>query len=457
MKGCSSAMQFIAAQDNFNESRVLTGEDLLAVKFIFSSSFQVNLADGDSLFVKQVVRFAPNQRLIAFGTWQGKPVAAKLFFHPKHAKRYMEQEKAGIKLLQENQISTPALYYQGMSQDGKVYVLLFEKIANAKTLDEIWRNRTSVGSVLPLLQSVITEVAGQHILGALQQDINLKNFLLTENTIYTLDGTQIKNSHGPVSKDASMNNLAWFFLFLGVEIEDYQGELFRHYAKTRGWLIKNEDILELSRLIKNHVKLYWKRMERKIFEESSDFSLIQAGRMVGMFDRSYASLALINFLRDPDSAFNHPTAELLKPGQAADTAKITLDNRIFIIKRYQAKKLWQRFTVSRASILWRLAHKLSFFGIRIAKPVAYIEKKLLKISNKSYYVTEYVSDEHADAFFIRHGTQKEKISGMVNRISTLLKNVNKLKIKYSDLQMTDILVDHLGLPVIVDLDNMIES
>jgi hypothetical protein len=61
---------------------------------------ELALADGSVFFVENEIRFLPNSRLVVFGTWQGKACVAKIFFHPKYAKRHFEREAAGIKMLE---------------------------------------------------------------------------------------------------------------------------------------------------------------------------------------------------------------------------------------------------------------------------------------------------------------------------------------------------------------------
>ena len=64
--------------------------------FTFDKPFQIELADKQMFTAEKVVRILPKRRLVAFGTWSGKPVVAKLFFASKHAARHVEKDAAGI-------------------------------------------------------------------------------------------------------------------------------------------------------------------------------------------------------------------------------------------------------------------------------------------------------------------------------------------------------------------------
>jgi len=434
--------------------------DLYAAKFAFNKPFSLRMADNQVFVCEQVVRVVPKRRMVAFGIWQGKQVAAKLFFDPKAARAHMEKDIAGIRSLQKNKIPTPDLFYEGTTGDKRIYVLIFERIGDAKNLEEIWREKTSIDEVLPKLQLVLIEIATQHVLGLIQHDLHLKNFLLTEKTIYTLDGAQIEVFPNLLSKKASMNNLALFLSQLGIDAEGYQEKLFKHYAIARGWSLKKEDFIDLFLLIKKWNDERWKKFAKKVYRNSSTFARIRTWQSSGVYNRYDESPEFIHFLNNPDSAFNHRTTKILKYGLSSTVVKVTLDCREFVVKRYNMKNFWHRLRrclrTTRASSSWRLAQKLCLFDIATARPVAFIERKILGFRGKSYYVTEYVAGEHAGDFFTHHATDQAKMSDMIWRISMLLKSVAKLEITHGDLKITNILVDAKERPILIDLDGAAE-
>lgn len=418
------------------------------------------MADGQSFYADEVVRIIPKRRLVAFGTWQGKPAVAKLFFDPQHAKRQMEADVRGVKTLLDYKVPTPQLYHQGKSKDERVYILIFERILDAYSLEDIWLHPHKVDDLLFMLKAVIVELATQHVLGVLQKDLHLKNFLLTEKTIYTLDGAQVELFPHLMPKKQSLHNLALFLAQFGVGVEALQEKLLLHYAKSRGWLLKKEDISELFLTIKKWNRQRWEKFEKKIFRECTPFACLETWQAFGMYDRKYVSPEFLNFLQHPEQAFKHPTAVLLKNGRSATVIKVQFDHRTLVIKRYNLKNIWHRLRrclrPTRASTSWRLAQKLNLFGVKTAKPVAFIEKKWLGLRGKSYYVTEYISGEHIGDYFQQHQTDESQITAMIKHIITLLKNIAKLEITHGDLKMTNILIDQEKQPVLIDLDGAAE-
>src|SRR5689334_11967701 len=68
--------------------------------------FFIELEDDQTVSLEKLIRLLPGKRLLAFGNWQDKPVAVKVFYDPHHAKRHFFNETGGIKKLKEHQVPT---------------------------------------------------------------------------------------------------------------------------------------------------------------------------------------------------------------------------------------------------------------------------------------------------------------------------------------------------------------
>lgn len=487
-------------EDDTNGLETLAWADLYAANFNFNRPFCLRLIDNQYIICHQVARILPRKRMVVFGTWQGKPMVAKLFYDPTNAKRHVEKDVAGVKALQKNKIPTPALLYQGTSEDNRIEVVIFERIMNSANLEDVWRAKQSLDQVMPILKVVLIEIATQHVLGLMQQDLHLRNFLLTEKrvftpptpideeqpfhlaadnsddnapdiseesqtaaagiAVYTLDGAQIKESSHLLAKSASMNNLALFLSQLGVNLEPYQEELFKFYADARGWSLKPADTAEIFILIRKWTNHRWQEYSRKIFRNSSHFVRVDKWTSVAMYNRLFEGPELKAVIDNPESAFTMTGARLLKAGNSATVMKITLDGRELVIKRYNLKSFWHRarrcLRATRAKTCWRLAQKLFLFNIPTPMPIAFIENRVLGFRGTSYLITEYVPGEHAGDFFHRNLIRNDKTSEMIQRISVLLKSVAKVEITHGDLKITNILVNQQEQPVLIDLDGAAE-
>lgn len=430
--------------------------NIYAATFAFDEPFDLELADGTFFHAEKVVRIIPKKRMVVFGTWQDKMVVAKLFFHPHRANKHIKKDVTGIHILRDNKIPSPDLYYQGISADKRAHVLLLERIVDADNIEDVWVQKKNTYELMRILQLMMIELATQHVLGVLQHDLHLKNFLVTKKNVYTLDGGQIEFFSHRLSKKISMKNVALFLSQLGVGVEEQQEALYRYYAKARGWLVKNKDIPILFSMIKKWGYERWQRYEKKIYRESSDFSRLHGWGYVGMYDRRYASCDFLNLINYPESAFKSTSAVLLKAGRSATVVKMSVDNHEFVIKRYNVKNglhfLRRCFRSTRAFSSWRLAQKLKLYRIPTATPIAFIEKRHLGLRGVSYYVMAYVPGGHVGDFLQAHQTDEVKMTRLIKRVTTLLKNLATLRITHGDLKITNMLLDSEDQPLLIDLD-----
>lgn len=440
-----------------SQTKILSWQDLCSAKFSFDSPFRLPLMGNQFFVAERVVRILPGKRMVAFGLWEGKHVVAKLFFDSRRAKRHAEKDAAGVKLLIDNKVPTPSILYQGSSEDKRIQVILYDRILDSENLEAIWLNRPNLETVWPVMQAVMLELATQHVLGLMQHDAHLKNFLVTEKHIYTLDGDQVTQQSHMLNKKASMQNLALFLAQLGVGLEAYQQKLFLYYAKLRGWLLRPEDTTLLLQEIKKWNEQRWERFEKKIFRNCTDFVPVKKWQAHGMYNRQYAGPEFATFLQHPDKVVDqvHP-ANVLKRGRSATVVKVVLDQHTLVIKRYNLKNIFHRLRrclrPTRAILSWRIAQKMELFGVRTAKPVAFIENNCLGVRGKSYYVTEYVPGSDIKEYFNQYHQEQELTQNMVERVTCLLKSLLKLDITHGDLKSTNILVNEKAQPMLIDLD-----
>lgn len=453
---------------------IITENKFYTADFGFNEAFELHLDNGDIFTADKVARLIPGKRVVAFGQWQGKPAVAKIFFDQKRAAKHLEKEMAGVKALHDHQIPTPLLYATAQSDDKRCYVAIFEYLQSSVSLEQLWREKKHISEVLLVMHAVITELATQHVLGVVQQDLHLKNFLIAEkevfNTeehisherihVYTLDGAEVTITPPILPYKESMRHVALFLSQLGVGVTNYQLQLFRYYAQQRGWIVRRKDIVELFKLIKLTNAQRWMKFKKKIFRSSTDFACISDWKRLTMYDRKYAGPEFLQFISEPDTLFSKSTVCLLKAGRSSTVMKVTLDGRDYAIKRYNMKNMfhWLRRCLrpTRASKSWQFAQQLQLMFVPTAKPVAFIERRVLGLRGKSYFVTEFVPGSDVGKFFATHDADQEATSTMIARLSLLLKSILELQITHGDLKLTNLLLDKDQQPLFIDLDGMQE-
>jgi len=156
-----------------------------------------------------------------------------------------------VQALRRAKIPSPTLLHTDASPDKTIQLLIFERIENADNLENVWQKfKFSPESEIPL-RALTIELATQHVLGLEQADLHLKNFLVTSEKIYTLDGSSIRTHDSSLSKKQSLENLALFFSQLGIHRHQLQYRLFQFYIHARGWLIKKSDLHFLQKAIRH--------------------------------------------------------------------------------------------------------------------------------------------------------------------------------------------------------------
>ncbi len=443
-----------------NSTEELTWNKLLHVNLKTAVPVMLTLTDQDlPVCCEKIVRVIPKKRAVFFGTWNEHSVVIKLFYDKRSAKRHYENELAGLEALQISGVPAPSVLFHGVLFKKHAYVLVLEQITEAYNLDDLWQQKSNPDELISIMHAMTIELATQHVLGIIQHDLHFKNFLLKGNQIFTLDGGSIECLHELLPKKESLDHLALFFSQMGVGAEQLQQKLFQTYAKSRGWIIKRADIQFLYASIKKWNEKRRENYQKKMNRNSTAFARVKKPLSLVMYDRDYLSDHFKKFLVNPEIAFADTTLEILKAGGSSTVAKVEMDGRPIVVKRYNIKNIWhwcrRALRSTRAATSWKLANTLRLFGVATPKPIAFIEKRFLGFKNKSYFVMEYVQGPNLLDYFANYQPHDVRMEKVAVRVATLLKNITKMKMSHGDLKGTNILIAN-EQPILLDLDGMKE-
>ena len=366
---------------------------------------QVELADAAgpaTLTVLRLLRVLPGQRYVGVAQWRGRQVLAKLLVGSRAA-RHFARELSGARLLAEQGLTTPALLADGL-QEGEGGWLLFEFLAGADSLGEAWRSAESQPLLSAGQQAVLGEalaaVAQLHAKGLWQADLHLDNLLRHEDRLYVIDGGGVRaqTPGQPLSLDQALENLGVFFAQLPVELEPFIEELLVHYL-----LVNGEHALPLEALLKEVAKVRAWRLRDYLKKIARDCSLFSA--RIGAFGlhvvRREAEPEMQPLLVDLDTRID--TGHLYKTGGAATVARVELQGKPLVVKRYNIKNFahWlKRFwRPSRAWHSWVEGHRLEMLGIATPKPLAVLEQRCCWLRGRAYLITEYCGGQDIIARF----------------------------------------------------------
>jgi tRNA A-37 threonylcarbamoyl transferase component Bud32 len=361
----------------------------------------LGLPSGE-LLIESWLRVLPGQRYVGRALWNGRHVLAKLMVGSK-AQRHHRREAAGAQLLADRQLPTPSLIAQGW-QEGEGGWLLFDWLDSAESLWEAWRaveaepvlsdgQRDVLGEALEL-------IAKMHAQGLWQADLHLDNLLRADGQLYVVDGGGVKAATPgePLSRERVLENLGVFFAQLPAEIEPFIEELLVHYL-----LANSEHALPLEALLKEVHKTRAWRLNDYLKKTVRDCSLFSAriGAFGAQVVRREEQAALQSVVDDPNAYIVR--GKLLKGGGSATVARIELDERALLIKRYNIKNplhwLKRFWRPSRAWHSWVEGNRLDFLGIATPRLLAVSERRWLWMRGPAWLITELLRGEDIIARF----------------------------------------------------------
>lgn len=419
----------------------------------------VTLADAAGsaeLQLLSLLRVLPGQRYVGAGIWRGTPVLAKLLVG-NNAARHFQRELEGVKLMAAQGLTTPQLLADGL-KEGEGGWLLFEYLEGAESLGDAW---TAVEALPPLadeqhlvLGEALTAVAQMHAKGLWQTDLHLDNLLRHNGQLYLIDGAGIKaETPGQnLSRQRVLENLGVFFAQLPKRLEPFIEELLVHYLLANG-----EHALPLEALQKQVDKVRAWRLK--------DY-LDKAGRECTLFSVQ-RSLSGLRAIRRPEVEAMLPVLEqadalidqghLYKTGGAASVARVEVDGRKLVLKRYNIKNTahwFKRFwRPSRAWHSWIEAHRLTFLDIATPKPLAVLEQRVMGLRSRAYLVTEYADGPDLIECFTPYIDSGDAPQEQLQALVHLMQQLIRERISHGDMKGHNLFWQN-GQWSLIDLDAM---
>jgi tRNA A-37 threonylcarbamoyl transferase component Bud32 len=399
----------------------------------------VALDDGGELVVERWLRILPGKRLTGIGQWNGQAVLAKLFVAARGDERHWQREWRGIDSLQAHGLPTPKRLASGRLEGAGHYVL-------TEYLDGA---RCPNATVASELASVFEMVGRMHAQGILQEDVHLGNFLLHADKLYVVDGDAIRPA---ASERAHMDNLALLFAQLApAACRAMQAGLLAAYRKGNPGL--TVDAAQLEAAI---VRAREARLADILDKCLRDCSLFKVARRTDRFFSLVRSEAdfLAPLIADPDAWIEQ--GETLKRGRSATLARVELNGRKLVIKRYNIKgaghALSRAWRPSRAWHSWIEAHRLRFLGIATPRPLALIEHRLGPLRGRAWLVSEYCEGPNLQTRLDGHA-ESGAPARVKEAVRALFARLAAERISHGDLKATNFLCcgDEL---VVLDLDAM---
>tara|TARA_R110002110_G_scaffold204750_8_gene416215 strand:- start:667 stop:2109 length:1443 start_codon:yes stop_codon:yes gene_type:complete len=414
---------------------------------------QGKLDDGrvvDMEFVK-LFRLLPGKRIVGLANCEGQRLLIKVFLG-RQAKRYAAKERSGMGHVLLAGVRSPQFMWQATFVGGHGEALAIEYLEDAVSLQDRWNEASADDERVDVLTRAMIIIGKLHNQGVVQTDIHLANFLISDGRIYTIDGGGVtRKSEPPLEEKSSLENLSWFFAQFFPRFDELAQVVLPAYDAVRGWAADPGRVIDL------HSQIIASRDSRKrtyldkAFRDCTRFRCESNFRRFLVCERTAFDADLQALLQNPDSYIENGV--VLKDGNTATVARIDLNGRPLVVKRYNIKSplhaLSRAFRKSRAWTSWANAFHMEFLGIPSLKPLAMLEQRIGPLRGTAYFITEYIDGPDALAFM----RDMKQANGEPEALANLLQYLSKSRISHGDLKATNFLMASGG-PVIIDLDAM---
>ncbi len=423
--------------------------DLLAS---FGLSSSILLVGEHALADIQIVRSIPSRRCVFRAIWQGEPVFVKMFYGNR-ANDYALRDMAGIRALQEANVITPTIRYHGEVKELDAYAVIYEAIIDADNAEAKWEQLNDTDQVRLAIRLVET-LAAHHNAKLIQTDMYLKNFLVTDHVIYTIDGDGIKR-FDRLSKHQALHNLSRLLSKFDVlMLNQHLSTLLKAYSDTRLW-DASPNTTATNKQIAHARRKALAAYAKKVFRQCSDVNVSKGDQLFTAVRSQYPSQSLPLTVKQLDDYLT--TDNLIKDGNTCTVALASVGKRQLVIKRYNIKSFWhglsRAFRQTRASISWANAHRLELLDIQTASPVALIEERWFGLKRRAYFLTEYVDAPDASIFF-KQISDKTMRAQAVRALVQLFYRLYLLQISHGDMKASNIKILSDAKPLLIDLDSM---
>jgi tRNA A-37 threonylcarbamoyl transferase component Bud32 len=404
-----------------------------------------------------ILRHLPGKRLVCAGHHNDHtPCVAKIFLAPSGAERHYQRELRGIKAMQRARIPTPELLFEGKLAEGHAPVLLFRQMTAYEDLTKRLAKTDKPEECLGALRLVVKAIARLHAAGLKQRDIHPGNFLLSANAVLIIDGDDIESAGpAPLPERESLSNLALFFAQFFPSFDDFLPDLVTLYAESRNW----NGINQLPSRVHSETQR-WRRWRLKKFllktqRSCTAFHAQKSWRRFVVWDRKWYSPIWKPLIENPDRLIERGT--ILKAGNSATVAKVTIGGQTVVIKRYNIKNIIHALRraprSSRAMMSWRNAHRLRFLGIATPQPLALIEERWGPFRKCAYLVMSYLPGQTVEREIRENLDNPKALDVYTEKLSLLLEQLAVARITHGDLKATNFIVVDEEL-YLLDLDSM---
>ncbi len=410
---------------------------------------QIVCDTNETLQVLTIARVLPNARLVCKCLFNTHETYAKIFIGLR-ANIHAAREVGGIKLLQNANILMPELLLETTIKSQPI--LIFSAINNAVNANSFMQSANYLNR-RDMATKLAQTVAQLHLANLIQADIHLNNFLVGNDSIYTIDGDGIKQTY---SRSQKQHNLATFLSKFDALDDDFMQDSVEAYCAAINQAFDVEQFASIYCLAKKiRQKTVSHYADKKVFRTCTDVTVARPSGHFLAVASSY-SLAQLGFAPEVLDDLIAQSLQPLKHGNSATVVRFEFNAQQVALKRYNIKNGWhglkRALQPSRAARAWANAYRLKLLNIATAKPLMLLETRQYGLRGKAYLLSEFIDAADVAEYFANTHNKTERAETVKN-IVTLFYKLYLLKLSHGDMKASNIkVVDNK--PVLIDLDSM---
>jgi len=434
-----------------------TSAELISMGRHIPTPFSINIGTEQGeveMKISSLLRVVPGKRLVALSSWQNRTVIVKIFVSRNRWKQNVLKDIAGINQLRQARIPTPQLLLQTTTVDGTAGILVIEYLREGVGLATLFDEAKDELKRAEIVRMGAKTIADCHRAGLYQDDVHLDNFMLSAGVNYVLDGGDIKSNLDAAKRG---DNLALFLAQFPVAQDKNWRKAIDGYGKEASELF-DDSANEFPPRIVSARRKRLDAFERKLTRSTTANRCEQGKDFFYIYDRSLHSPDLERFIAEPDSFIEGQP--LLKDGNSSTVALVKINERKYVLKRYNIKSFWhgisRAFRPSRAHNSWRNASVLQMLGVATAHPFLFLEERAFWFFRKrAYFLCEYIeSSDLATAWEKQELDMNEE--QLAAQFRDLFRTMTDYQISHGDMKATNFLIKHNKIYVL-DLDVMTRS
>lgn len=401
---------------------------------------EIPFVNGIGLELTELLREIKGKRYVYRGFANGKSVVIKCFLGSKV--REARREIEGLKLLDEAAIKTAPILWQII--DPSVAILVYQFVDGEDLSKRYQRQEFALVDKEDWFLAAFNMLKEFHQAKLIQHDIHLGNFIFNDNGLVAIDTATVRKVKH--AKEFRENVALFLAQFYDCNIGSLT-ELIDYYCAD--FTDQKIDTQQFRDLLLQIQKKRFDKALSKTMRDCTQYQTISKAGYTGMQQREYNGV--VAHLLDNDIDKLMENGEPLKLGNSSTVSLVEIENKAYVIKRYNQKNLLvllkRQFRTSRAKISWLAANWLTMIGIHTPKPVAFLETNRGGLKREAYFIAEYVKGVDLEDKI----SSSDENSGYLVDLSYLFQMMQRYRFSHGDMKATNLLVVGSSLWV-TDLD-----